>query len=140
MRRKWDVAAAPEPAPGSLAAQAAAAAEAALAAAAAPGHFAASRAGIGASAAPAQPAPVAAAPASGGVQVTMPAQPAAKVELPPDYQPGKPLDEETKRKIQASAAAVVQRLNQVRQGSVDGRVAWDWSASAVACTQCSLEG
>lgn len=112
-RRKWDVAAAPEPAPGSLAAQAAAAAEAALAAAAAPGHFAASRAGIGAGGLGSGQAAPAAAP-SAGVQVVMPAQPAPKVELPADYQPGKPLDEETKRKIQASAAAVVQRLNQVR--------------------------
>lgn len=39
--------------------------------------------------------------------------PPPRVEMPAGYAPGQPLDEEMKRRIQASAAAVVERMNQV---------------------------
>ena len=51
-----------------------------------------------------------------------------KVEVPTDYKPGRPLNEDMVKKIQASAAAVVEQLNRVRTPRM--LTGWPWLASA----------
>lgn len=133
-RHKWDMAGSTEPAASAspldaatLAAAQAAAAAATRAAAAPPAdyipHLMHSRAGIGTS----TRAGIGSSgvtginhPAYGGTgEVSAPQAPVhvdlprVQVQLPEGYQAGKPLDEEIRKKIQASAAAVMQQLNQV---------------------------